>query len=159
MSIGSISFPRALRHLGCFGGVFLPNFGDSGVSVGMPLPLWHPAGCLLERPKGTGRDEGGGWGVKSCGSAPSLLSRPSLPLFGPRWKGVQMKKGAKMKKKKKKKERQSKWEKEVEENHSTQDSHVVPHHGTNWAALRLTAQIGRDAVLSESYGRGCRLVP
>jgi hypothetical protein len=31
---------------------------------------------------------------------------------------------------------------------------VVPHHGTNWAALRLTAQIGRDAVLSESYGRG-----
>ena len=40
-------------------------------------------------------------------------------------------------------------------NHSTQDSHVVPHHGTNWAALRLTSQIGRDAVLSESYGRGC----
>jgi hypothetical protein len=40
------------------------------------------------------------------------------------------------------------------QNHSTQDSHVVPHHGTNWAALRLTAQIGRDAVLSESYGRG-----
>ena len=39
-------------------------------------------------------------------------------------------------------------------NHSTQDSHVVPHHGTNWAALRLTAQIGRDAVLSKSYGRG-----
>ena len=33
---------------------------------------------------------------------------------------------------------------------------MVPHHGTNWAALRLTAQIGRDAVLSESYGRGCR---
>ena len=40
------------------------------------------------------------------------------------------------------------------QNHSTQDSHVVPHHGTDWAALRLTAQIGRDAVLSESYGRG-----
>ena len=39
-------------------------------------------------------------------------------------------------------------------NHSTQDSRVVPHRGTNWAALRLTAQIGRDAVLSESYGRG-----
>ena len=39
-------------------------------------------------------------------------------------------------------------------NHSTQDSHVVPHHGTNWAALCLTAQIGRDAVLSKSYGRG-----
>jgi hypothetical protein len=31
---------------------------------------------------------------------------------------------------------------------------VVPHRGTNWAALWLTAQIGRDAVLSESYGRG-----
>ncbi len=39
-------------------------------------------------------------------------------------------------------------------NHSTKDSHVVPHHGTNWAALWLTAQIRRDAVLSESYGRG-----
>jgi hypothetical protein len=45
-------------------------------------------------------------------------------------------------------------EKIKQQNHSTQDSHVVPHHGTNWAALRLTAQIGRDAVLSESYGRG-----
>ena len=40
------------------------------------------------------------------------------------------------------------------QNHSTQDSRVVPHRGTNWAALRLTSQIGRDAVLSESYGRG-----
>jgi hypothetical protein len=40
------------------------------------------------------------------------------------------------------------------ENHCTQDSRVVPHHGTNWAALWLTLQIGRDAVLSESYGRG-----
>ena len=39
-------------------------------------------------------------------------------------------------------------------NHSTQDSRVVPHRGTNWAALRLTSQIGRDAVLSKSYGRG-----
>ena len=39
-------------------------------------------------------------------------------------------------------------------NHSTQDSRVVPHRGTNWAALWLTAQIGRDAVLSKSYGRG-----
>ena len=39
-------------------------------------------------------------------------------------------------------------------NHSTQDSHVVPHRGTNWAVLSLTSQIGRDAVLSESYGRG-----
>jgi hypothetical protein len=44
-------------------------------------------------------------------------------------------------------------------NHSTQDSRVVPHRGTNWAALWLTAQIGRDAVLSESYGRGCEDMP
>ena len=34
---------------------------------------------------------------------------------------------------------------------------MVPHRGTNWAALWLTAQIGRDAVLSESYGRGYQL--
>jgi hypothetical protein len=34
---------------------------------------------------------------------------------------------------------------------------VVPHRGTNWAALWLTAQIRRDAVLSESYGRGYKL--
>ena len=39
-------------------------------------------------------------------------------------------------------------------NHGTQDSRVVPHRGTNWAALWLTAQIERDAVFSESYGRG-----
>jgi hypothetical protein len=43
---------------------------------------------------------------------------------------------------------------QLKQNHSTQDSRVVPHRGTNWAALRLTAQIGRDAVLSKSYGRG-----
>ena len=43
---------------------------------------------------------------------------------------------------------------EKAKNHSTQDSRVVPHRGTNWAALWLTAQIGRDAVLSKSYGRG-----
>ena len=43
---------------------------------------------------------------------------------------------------------------EEKKNHSTQDSHVVPHHGTNWAADWLTLQIGRDAVLSEPYGRG-----
>src|SRR5260370_40336873 len=41
------------------------------------------------------------------------------------------------------------------ENHGTQDSRVVPHRGTNWAALWLTTQIERDAVLSKSYGRGC----
>jgi hypothetical protein len=40
------------------------------------------------------------------------------------------------------------------QNHNTKDSRVVPHRGTNKAALWLTAQIGRDAVLSESYGRG-----
>ena len=34
---------------------------------------------------------------------------------------------------------------------------MVPHRGTNWAVLWLTLQIGRDAVLSESYGRGCLL--
>ena len=43
---------------------------------------------------------------------------------------------------------------EKTKNHSTQDSCMVPHPGTNWAALRLTTQIRRDAVLSESYGRG-----
>ena len=31
---------------------------------------------------------------------------------------------------------------------------MVPHRGTNWAAPWLTSQIGRDAVLSRSYGRG-----
>jgi hypothetical protein len=34
-------------------------------------------------------------------------------------------------------------------NHGTQDSRVVPHRGTNWAAHWLTAQIERDAVLSK----------
>ena len=37
------------------------------------------------------------------------------------------------------------------------DSYVVPHHSTNMSAPWLTAQIGRDAVLSESYGRRCQL--
>jgi hypothetical protein len=46
----------------------------------------------------------------------------------------------------------------IKENHGTQDSRVVPHRGTNWAALWLTSQIGRDAVLSESYGRGYQIV-
>ena len=45
------------------------------------------------------------------------------------------------------------------QNHSIQDSHVVPHHGTNWTALWLTAQIGRDAVLSESYDHGYMTAP
>jgi hypothetical protein len=60
-----------------------------------------------------------------------------------------MKEMEKMKKMRKKRK-----EKREKKNHSTQDSRVVPHHGTNWAALQLTAQIGRDAVLSKSYGRG-----
>ena len=33
------------------------------------------------------------------------------------------------------------------------DSCMVPHHSTNRVVLWLTAQIGWDAVLSESYGR------
>ena len=63
--------------------------------------------------------------------------------------------GKKRKEGERKKKEEGRGARSEEQNHSTQDSHVVPHHGTNWAALRLTAQIGRDAVLSESYGRGC----
>ena len=44
--------------------------------------------------------------------------------------------------------------KEKSKNHSTSDSCVVPHRSTNEAVHWLTAQIGRDAVLSVSYGRG-----
>lgn len=33
-----------------------------------------------------------------------------------------------------------------------QYSHVVPHRSTDWAVRCLTLQIGRDAVLSSSYG-------
>jgi hypothetical protein len=54
-------------------------------------------------------------------------------------------------------ERRGRSIKSKNQNHGTQDSRVVPHRGTNWAALWLTSQIGRDAVLSESYGRGCNL--
>ena len=39
-------------------------------------------------------------------------------------------------------------------NHGTLDSRLVPHRGTNWTALQLTAQIGGDAMLSKSYGHG-----
>jgi hypothetical protein len=42
-------------------------------------------------------------------------------------------------------------------NHGTQDSHVVPHHGTNWAIPDLVAQIGRDATFYGFYGRGWKL--
>jgi hypothetical protein len=44
------------------------------------------------------------------------------------------------------------------QNHSTQDSRVVPHRGTNWAVLCLTLEIGRDPVLSKSYGRGYKFL-
>jgi hypothetical protein len=54
----------------------------------------------------------------------------------------------------KKKEKRVIIGREKKRNHGTEDSRVVPHRGTDWAALRLTAQIERDAVLSESYGRG-----
>ena len=64
--------------------------------------------------------------------------------------------GRKEKTKKRKEGGEKKKTKKEKKNHGTQDSRVVPHRGTNWAALWLTAQIGRDAVLSESYGRGYR---
>ena len=32
---------------------------------------------------------------------------------------------------------------------------MVPHRSTNWAILCLTLLIGREAVLSQFYGRGC----
>jgi nitrate reductase cytochrome c-type subunit len=49
-------------------------------------------------------------------------------------------------KKKKKKQKKTK-------NYSTQYSHVVPHHSTDYAINCLTAQIGRDAVGLVVYGR------
>ena len=64
--------------------------------------------------------------------------------------------GEKRKRRKGKRGGREKKTKKEKKNHGTQDSRVVPHRGTNWAALWLTAQIGRDAVLSESYGRGYR---
>lgn len=41
------------------------------------------------------------------------------------------------------------------ENRSIEDSQVVPYLSTNSTVPRLTSQIGRDAVFSRSYGRGC----
>jgi hypothetical protein len=38
-------------------------------------------------------------------------------------------------------------------NYSNQYSHVVPHHSTDWSRYCLTAEIGRDPVLSILYGR------
>ena len=82
---------------------------------------------------------------------PPFFSGGLPPAPAPAPKGE---KGEGKRKEEREREREREERKE-KKNHSTQDSHVVPHHGTNWAALRLTAQIGRDAVLSESYGRGC----
>ena len=82
-----------------------------------------------------------GAGIKDKKGPPT----PQRP--GRKEKTKKRKEGGEKKKKKTKKEKK---------NHGTQDSRVVPHRGTNWAALWLTAQIGRDAVLSESYGRGYR---
>ena len=36
---------------------------------------------------------------------------------------------------------------------STQASHVVSHHSTDWARRSLTSEIGRDPVLSARYDR------
>ena len=38
-------------------------------------------------------------------------------------------------------------------NYSTQYSHVVTHHSTNWAITSLTSEIRRDLVGSSMYGR------
>ncbi len=40
-----------------------------------------------------------------------------------------------------------------EQNYSTQYSRVVSHHSTDCAITSLTAEIGRDPVLSGVYGR------
>ena len=39
-------------------------------------------------------------------------------------------------------------------NHSTQDSHLVPHGGTDWAIHDLASQSGRDGAFFAFYGRG-----
>jgi hypothetical protein len=43
--------------------------------------------------------------------------------------------------------------KKKKKNYSTEYSHVVPHHSTDYAINCLTAQIGRDAVGLVVYGR------
>ena len=104
--------------------------------------------CSAPTPKGTR----GRWCLTPFGTAQESKTRkaPHPPKTKDQTKGLGEKRG-------KKKRKQRKGKKGVEKkkkNHGTQDSRVVPHRGTNWAALRLTAQIGRDAVLSKSYGRG-----
>ena len=44
-------------------------------------------------------------------------------------------------------------------NHSTQDSHVVPHRATNWAIIDLASQSGRDGAFFDFYGRGYKAEP
>ena len=55
--------------------------------------------------------------------------------------------------KKKKKKKKKKKEKKEKKNYSTRASHVLPDRTTDQAGTCLTSQIGRDAVLSRSYGR------
>ena len=55
--------------------------------------------------------------------------------------------------KKKRKEKKKKKKKRKQKNYSNQYSHVVPHHSTDWSRYCLTAEIGRDPVLSILYGR------
>ena len=40
-----------------------------------------------------------------------------------------------------------------DQNYSTQYSHVVTHHSTNWAITSLSSEIRRDPELSSMYGR------
>ena len=44
-------------------------------------------------------------------------------------------------------------QKKKQKDYGTQYSRVVPHHSTDWADTSLTSEIGRDPVLSSTYGR------
>lgn len=46
----------------------------------------------------------------------------------------------------------------TKKNYSNQYSHVVPHHSTDWSRCCLTAEIGRDPVLSTLYGRSSKFI-
>ena len=142
----------------CTGGGPLPGSGLRAASLwARPLPKkrrkmvfgwgWHLLFCARAK-----RDERKvvsdavwhGAGIKDK-KGPHPPKDQTKDLGGKAWK----------KRENKEKERGGE-KKRKKKNHGTQDSRVVPHRGTNWAALWLTAQIGRDAVLSESYGRGYR---
>ena len=140
----------------CTGGGPLPGSGLRAASLwARPLPkkaekngVWvgmaSPVSCSAPRTRG-----------RRCltpfGTAQESKTRtrkaptPQRPKTWEKRENEEKERGGREKKTKKEKK-----------NHGTQDSRVVPHRGTNWAALWLTAQIGRDAVLSESYGRGYR---